>query len=512
MSPSTPSSRLNPTSTPTSPAADPGAAHELELRLGPDAPSDAAGSVVRSMALHVGLPAERATRLRSVIEELVREAREREFVGAADADVVVRTARCGDVFRVSVTDLRLPLAPGLARTLPSRRLAALGFVDKLRVASHGADGNVAECELHLRDTEAEVLDDTEILPSDVATVDGSAASALVVRPMEPSDASGVARCVYRCYGYSYLDPTMYRPELLRRALKSGLLHSVVAVSPDGEVAGHIALSFDRADDLVPEGGRLVVDPRYRGHHLAERLGEARAVVARGLGVSGVWFECVTNHPYSQKEVLAGGGVETGLLIGATPTSLTMAALENQVEGRHSLLTMWTPMQGTGPQRVALPARHVELLTEISGRAGQERQIDPQIRPAEGATRLHTSSAPGIGLGHLRVDRIGADLKDRVADELDGLTAFDLAVVHLDLPITDPSAAWAVDVLEALGFFWGAWLPGFMPTGDAVRLQRVADRPVDVDHIVCATAEGERLRDLVVSEWHRIRRGAPTVAP
>ena len=51
----------------------PPSGHELELRLRPEAPSDAAGSVVRSMALHVGLPAERATRLRSVVEELVRE-------------------------------------------------------------------------------------------------------------------------------------------------------------------------------------------------------------------------------------------------------------------------------------------------------------------------------------------------------------------------------------------------------------------------------------------------------
>ena len=94
--------------------------------------------------------------------------------------------------------------------------------------------------------------------------------------------------------------------------------------------------------------------------------------------------------------------------------------------------------------------------------------------------------------------------------MDGLSPFDLAVVHLDLPISDPAAARSIDELESLGFFWAAWLPCFTREGDALRLQRIAHRPVDVDHIVCATEAGEQLRDLVVSEWRRIRRGADRV--
>lgn len=74
---------------------------------------------------------------------------------------------------------------------------------------------------------------------------------------------------------------------LARAWRSGQIHSVVAVAPDGEVTGHIALTFDRTDDLVPEGGKLVVDPRYRGHHLAERLAAVRLDLARELGLSGI---------------------------------------------------------------------------------------------------------------------------------------------------------------------------------------------------------------------------------
>lgn len=484
--------------------------HELELVLRPGAPSDAAGSVVRSMALHVGLPAERATRVRTVVEELVREARERECVGD-DAEIVVRTVQGPSSLRVAVSDRRLPLAPGRARSLPSRRLAALGFVDRLHVAAHGPDGNVAECEVHLDDREDEALDDTEVLAADVAPVDEATAAALVIRQMEPSDAPAVTRCVYRCYGYSYLDPIMYRPRLLRGALRSGAIHAVVAVDPEGEVVGHIALTFERPSDLVPEGGKLVVDPRYRGHHLAERLAGGRMELARSLGLSGVWCECVTNHPYSQREVLAGGGAETGMLIGATPSTVTMAALDSAAEGRHSLITMWTPVGGTPPAEVHVCAAHEPLVAQVTGRLGLDRTIrvatDGDALPASpAASHLTTSAAAAIGLAHLRVHRVGADLVARVADELDGLAAYDLAVVHLDLPVTDPGAGAAARALESLGFFWGAWLPGFAPAGDVLRLQRIADRPVDVDHVVCASPEGEAMRDAVVGEWHRIRRG------
>ena len=491
--------------------------HDLELVLRADAPADAAGSVVRSMGLHLGLPAERATRVRTVVEELVREARDRECVGD-DAEIVVRTEHKGDRLRVTVTDRRLPIVARASRRLPSRRLAALGFVDRLHVASHGAEGNVAECELSLHDAEAVLLDGAEVLAADVAVVDDETAAELSIRRAEPSDASGVARCVYRCYGYSYVDPLMYRPRLLAGAWRTGRIHSVVAVAPDGEVVGHIALTSERAEDLVPEGGKLVVDPRYRGHHLAERLAAARLDLAHELGLSGIWVECVTNHPYSQKEVLGCGGAETGLLVGCAPGTVSMAALDNEHGGRICLLPMWIPAEGTDASTVHVPERLLPLATSVRDGLGLDRRIltgphdgDPAVLlPATtppATTQLSVAAAASIGLGHLRVQRIGADLVSRVADELEGLAAFDLSVVHLDLPLAEPSAAHAIDALGELGFFWGAWLPGFVPSGDALRLQRVLDRPVAMEHIACAGEHGEHIRDAVLAEWHRVRRGA-----
>ena len=109
------------------------------------------------------------------------------------------------------------------------------------------------------------------------------------------------------------------------------------------------------------------------------------------------------------------------------------------------------------------------------------------------------------MAHIRVTHAGADLASKVADELEGLDAFDLGAVHLDVPLSTAGAARGVEELEALGFAFAAWIPDFASDGDILRLQRVGSHPVDVEHVVCARSEGEAVRDYVVGEWHRVRR-------
>jgi RimJ/RimL family protein N-acetyltransferase len=480
----------------------------IEVVLGAQAALDAGGAAVRSAALHAGLGADRATRLRATVEELLREAVARECVDGAGQLRVVSWVE-GDRLVVEVHDRRLPLAPDGARGLPSRRLAALGFVDRLHIASHGAEGNVSRVELLLVDPEADQLGG-EVLADDAERFGDEQAAAVEIRELRDGDAAGVAQCVYRCYGYTYVDPSMYRPATLRSWRRSGHLHSVVAVTPDGEVVGHCALTFDRAEVAVPEAGKLVVDPRMRGHHLAERLAELRLEIAHRLGVPGIWAECVTNHPYSQKEFAALGGIETGLLLGATPAAITMQGLANDAAGRHSLLAMWTRVTATGPATVHLPARHAELVAAMAQRAGLERTLHTDLQePVAARTRLAASADAAVGVGAVRLAEVGEDLVGCVAHELDALAAYDLGVVTVDVPLDDPAAAWAVVALESLGCCFGAWMPRLLHrgdggSGDVLRLQRVADRPLAGD-IRCASPEGEAVRDAVLAEWHRITR-------
>src|SRR5205823_8722974 len=63
----------------------------------------------------------------------------------------------------------------------------------------------------------------------------------VIRRLEPGDAIQVARCVYRAYGYSYLNEDLYYPERIARLNADGELISAVSVDESGEIVGHYAL-------------------------------------------------------------------------------------------------------------------------------------------------------------------------------------------------------------------------------------------------------------------------------
>ena len=298
---------------------------------------------------------------------------------------------------------------------------------------------------------------------------------------------------------------LYEPGQIAAALRTRRMASIVAVTPDGEVVGHCARFVERDDDPVPELGKLVVDPRFRGHGLGQKMATVRRALAEEGDIVGCWAEAVTNHPASQLELIELGAAEVGLLIGGSPAAVAMAGFANSNEGRRTLIVTYTPVRRVA-QAIHVPARHAELIGELASRLKLERSLSSDESAGAGHARVSTSVVPDAGVAHLRVEHPGVDVAARVADALDGLDAFDLGTVLLDMPLCDPASAAAVEKLEALGFSIAAWMPEFLGTGDALRLQRVGGHPVDTEHVVCARAQGETVRDYVVSEWHRVRRG------
>jgi hypothetical protein len=483
------------------------AAPELQIVLTDAAPLESAGAAVRACALGNGFEAERATRLQVVVEELIRESRMREVAPTTPGDIAIDIAFDGTNLEIAVVDHRLPLTPEVTRHLPSRRLLSLGFVDHLHIGFAGPTGNVATCRLAMDADHADDHLHAEMLAPDAPDAPDTEAEEIEVRRMTPEDADGLVQCVFRCYGYTYPNQSMYQARAIRRQLESGAMRSVVAVAASGDVVGHVACTFDRPGDVIPEGGKMIVDPRYRGHHLADRLSLARAAMAAELGIPGVWAEAVTNHPASQRLAIMRGAAEVGLLVGVGPQSMLMSGLPNQEAVRHSLMAVFTPTGPLAPATISVPERLGDHMRAISGRLGAERELRHElVAPARARTRLHTAASALAGALEIRVLDLGADIVEQLADVLDEYLPMSPTTVHLHLPATDPSAAWAVVELERLGFVWCAWIPAFLPSGDSIRLQRVNDHPIQLEEIVCARPEGEEVRDFVVAEWVRVHRG------
>ena len=458
------------------------------------------GQSAREMALDAGFGSERASRLGVIVEELLRESRTREAVDG-DESCDLELTFDGNVLRCVLLDRRLPLTHAEIDQAPIHRLAALRFADRCEISFSPPAGNRVVLELRLSSHAGLFLgleaDEEHEEPGEV--IDD-----LEVRTMRPEDAELLVRCLYRCYGYTYPDTDLYLESHIVNLLTSGLMHSTVALSPEGEVVAHQALVFEEEGQRIPEAGKLIVDPRYRSHHLPARMSKNPDGAAFAMSLPGYFGRCVTNHTLSQAITLKGGGVETGLMLGVAPAETTMTGgLAASEGGRMSLMPMVRVRSSQGRARLSLPEHLVEVIDAVASRLEIERTIDPSIVEPEGSTEQSFAIDHGFGIAAFSVRRIGSDLVAAAGARLAEVAQARIDHVELELDAEDPSAAWAISALERLGFFFAAWLPEITDRGDRIVLQRVAEGSPDITGIRCLRPEGETIRDFVIGEWRRV---------
>lgn len=334
----------------------------------------------------------------------------------------------------------------------------------------------------------------------------NSATDFLIRMAEPSDAKEIIDGLIRCYGSSYPNPQMYQVKEVQNLIQSKLMYSVIAIDQQGLIAGHCALSYEHPQDKIPEAGKLFVDPQFRGKHLSDLLAKERNRYAQSLGIQGFWAACVTNHPYSQLEIIAQGGAETGLLINGQPKSVHMDGLQNVVDTRHSLIPFYVSLKDTDHLSVHLPQQHISFFGDLLRHTKGSRTIINQALskkvPSQSTISLHHSMEGKPSF--IKVQVIGEDFLRRIELLVEPLRFQNHPVVYIDMPLADPLANQSITDLESLGFFWGAWLPSYDQAGDVLRLQCLFDPAVNETSIVCARKDGEFIRDYVLSEWHRIR--------
>ncbi len=318
-----------------------------------------------------------------------------------------------------------------------------------------------------------------------------------------SDLPQLIDCVRRCYGESYPNKVMYDIHQLEESIENKLMHSVVAKMDNGQIVGHCALTFDGIHNVSPEAGKMMVDPNFRGQHIAEIMAKERIEIAQELSLPGFWTECVTNHPYSQHEMIAFNAKETGLFIGDTPATISMKGLENHPDTRMSLLAFYLQLNDR-PHTIFMPTQHAEHASSLAKDLNIQRNIVSANKVASGKTTFHTVINSNIQTANIAIDRIGSDLVAAVKHELTKLEALNLASIYLDIPIEQETAANAYLELESIGFFWGSWMPNFSTKGDSLRLQKIY-QPVDVETIVCAREQGYSIKKFVLSEWERVTK-------
>ena len=379
------------------------------------------------------------------------------------------------------------------------------YFDEVRFVNLGRRGNRVELRKHLPQ-----VDVREHLSEDVhrSTVEAAAASEgvpLEIRTMRPEEAFELSRCVYRSYGYSYDWDSIYYPDRIRELQEKGLMRSCVAVTPEDEFVGHLAVSVERPDSPVGEAGQAVVDPRFRGHHLFPKLKTFMAGRSGERGMYGLYSEATAVHPYSQRGNLQLGARETGFLLGYIPASVSYKQIGEEREGRRGTVALFYMRVLDEPEReIFPPVDYLEEVTRVVEHNGLRRVIGDVSGPALQHSLLGVEVRQDHNLAFVRVEEPGSDLSELVHAHLRDLSLHRVDCVYVDLPLSHPATPGAASGLGDLGLFFGGIIPeAHAGGGDVLRLQYLNNVEIRAGDVSTASDFGEKLLGLI------LRQNSPT---
>ena len=453
---------------------------------------------VNEMTLRLGLGGaanvDRAVEL--VCMNVIEHAFGPEEEGSFDVEVLRRP---GQVV-VAIEDQGLPfdykrLQDGEDRTV--LEILHRSF-DETRFINLGRHGNRVELLKHLPHTDVR-----DHLPEDEhrRTLQANAVPEDIpveIRMMHPEESFELSRCVYRSYGYSYDWDYIYYPDRIRELQEQGLMISCVAVTPEGEFVGHLAITVERPDSPVGESGQAVVDPRFRGHHLFPKMKTFMAEWAADAGMYGLYSEATAVHPYSQRGNLHLGARETGFLLGYIPASVSYKQIGESGEGRRGSVALFYMRVRDEPEReIYPPAPYLEAIRRVVEHNGLRRTIGEVPDPALQPSRMSVEVRQDHNLAFLRVEEPGADLEELVRSHLRDLSLHRVDCVYLDLPLSHPATQRSAAGLNNLGVFFGGVIPeDHSGGGDVLRLQYLNNVQIETGDVSTASDFGEELLGLI----------------
>ena len=453
---------------------------------------------VKQMARRLGL--RDVEHVDQAIELVCMNVVEHAFGPEEDGSLDVRVLRRAGLVVVAVEDQGLPfdykrLEEGEDRTV----LEILhGSFDETRFVNLGRRGNRVELLKHLPHTDVR-----DHLPEEEhrRTLEATAVpedTPLQIRMMRPEESFELSRCVYRSYGYSYDWDYIYYPDRIRELQEKGLMISCVAVTPEGEFVGHLAITLDHPDSPVGEAGQAVVDPRFRGHHLFPKMKTFMAKWAADAGMYGLYSEATAVHPYSQRGNLHLGARETGFLLGYIPASVSYKQIGEEREGRRGSVALFYMRVKDEPEReIYPPAPYLEAVRRVVEHNGLRRVLGEASDPALHPSRMSVEVRQDHNLAFVRIDEPGADLEALVRSHLRDLSLHRVDCVYVDLPLSHPATAGAAAGLENLGVFFGGIIPEAHPGGgDVLRLQYLNNIEIQAGDVSTASDFGEELLGMI----------------
>ncbi|MBN1188215.1 MAG: ATP-binding protein [Dehalococcoidales bacterium] len=447
-------------------------------------------NMVRETAGKLGLDDRDAYRLELVVEEACVNVIEHAFEDESGNFDITLLRRPGQIV-VAVEDRGLPFN---YKNLEAGHLSGLGtilmkaFADEVHFLNLGRNGKRVELVKNLPDKKADdLIREAQSQPVMLVKPVPIAEKDITIRLMRPEESFNLARCVYRCYGYTYFTDQIYFPEKVREMIESGLMVSVVALNPADEIIGHVSVIKETPYSPVGEAGQAIVDPRFRGGGIFRKMEAYLRNYCKSTGMLGQFAEAVTEHTYSQLVGISGDAFETGILLGDVPATMYFKNIQKAEVPKRRPDVFFYARLNEGPLRdVYLPPHHTGILRRIyeHGRLKRNFLTAGEMPELPERSQVDVTVLADASQAILMVKEYGQDLEDLVKFRLRELCVRRIESIYIDMPLSHPAVQRYCASIEMLGFFFGGILPE-MEEGDILILQYYNNVELELENVQLA---------------------------
>ena len=335
------------------------------------------------------------------------------------------------------------------------------FADSIEFLNCGTKGRCQRIVKHIAELPPEI---TAEQTEDESPIEGAV---ITIRETEDGDLWDVCRALYREYGLTYPNESVYDPESFAELIRRPNVHSIVAYTDQGLLAGHHAIVEDQNLPGLYEMGMAVVNSRIRHCGVFSRLIEANEAYYREHIHRGIAFSDATIfHPYTQQTRLKYGYSACGFNFNFNPPETLQGTFTKNRYYTSAAMAALVPDRS--PKTVFLPKELAELAAKIYGNLELPRSYDFTGGVAEGETVAHSSYFAKQNIGRLVVEHIGADCREMLAQQLYNFRRNGTVSLKLYLPMEEPGLIGIYEEAKKYGFFISGILPN-LEYGDLLQL-------------------------------------------
>lgn len=460
---------------------------------------------VRDVSIKLGIADDDVMGLELIVEEACVNVIEHAFDPGDQGSYEVIILRKPGKVMVAIEDQGLPLD---FKKFENEKNSGLGmilmkaFADEIRFFNLGRHGKRVELikNISYKDVNSYISEEEKERKSLQEPIKRDIP--ITFRLMKPKDSVDLARCIYRCYGYTYSNDMVYYPKRVSELLESGLLISYIATDSEGEVIGHCALNLYNSTTRIGELVTVVVDPRYRGRGLFKELKKFLIDHAKEKGMYGTYSEAVAVHPYTQKGNISTGARETGILLSFTPATMLFKKIDDKERQlRQTAVLFYEKIKEEPIREVYLPFHHKTIIQKIYKENKLNRKII-NTGDIKETIKLPLSSQVNIKVqtiasrAFIYVTNYGNDLEELVKFRLRELCQRRIDCIYLDLPLSHPALPKFCASMEMLGFFFTGIIPELFD-GDVLRLQYLNNVKIDTENVEIYSDFGKELYNYII---------------